>query len=314
MAEVTYEKLQNNIVEEKINGSRVTVTFKCPATDNTFTGTATMPRKDGVGARVKQRAKRNMVYAAKRGFRSLMHNVFGGGVAGTTAGDVASSAVGSGSSSVEYDQKAGVVEAFNIIRDNFAWDESKKAFVDATAMEGMVSDFDRQLRDHPLVSKWDKGVAARMMVEIMAADGNVDDDERDFFEGFITDDTGTVDEMLEKGKLANIELEETTPDSRATMFMLANAMALIDESLDEAEVVRLHEFAVALGIRPEREEEIKNWAAEKVVENTIAGCYEDGSLSDEDKERLNKLAANIGVNEAMVAKLDIRVRKRQGIV
>lgn len=314
MAEVTYEQLQNNIAEEKVNGVTVQVTFKCPATDKTYNASATMPRKDGVGARVKQKAKNELLYAAKRGFRSLMRGVFGGGRAGYAASSVAGSAVGPRGVSVEYDQKAGVVEAFKSIRENFAWDAGQKAFVDASEMEGMTSDFDKQLRDHPLASKWDRGVAARMMVEIMAADGDMGDDEREFFEAFATEETGDIEAMLKKGKLANIEMEETTPDSRATMYMLACAMALTDEVLDEAEQVRLHEFAQALGIRPDREESLKHWASEKVIETTLTACYEDGELDEEERARINKLAEGIGVNEALVAKLDVRVRKRQGIV
>lgn len=315
MPEVTYDQLKNNVVEEKVNGATMHVTFKCPSTDKTFDASAPMPRKDGVGARMKTKAKNEMLYAAKRGFRRLLRGVFGGGAVGRAASNVGSSAVGHGGrASVEYDKKGGVVAAFESIQENFAWDAGRQAYVDATGMEGMVGEFDTQLQNHPLASQWDKGVAARMMAEIIAADGDVGDDEREFFEGFVNDDTGTLNEIIEKGKLSRVELEETTPDSRATMFMLACAVAFSDEELDDAEIARLSEFAEQLGIRPDREKALKQYACEKVIENTLSGYYADGELDEDERISINGMAAGIGVDETLVERLDVRVRKRLGIM
>jgi hypothetical protein len=49
-----------------------------------------------------------------------------------------------------------------------------------------------------------------------------------------------------------------------------------------------------------------------VIENILLGCYADGKLDAAEQERIGKLAVNIGVNEALVAKVDVRVRKRLG--
>jgi hypothetical protein len=42
----------------------------------------------------------------------------------------------------------------------------------------------------------------------------------------------------------------------------------------------------------------------------LSGCYADGKLDDDERKRISKLAHGIGINEALVAKIDVRIRKR----
>jgi len=95
--------------------------------------------------------------------------------------------------------------------------------------------------------------------------------------------------------------------------MLAYAIAMTDEHLDEAEQVRLAEFCKAFGVSQDREDMLRSWAAGKIVESMLRSCYEDGKLDEDERARIEKLAQNIGVNEALVAKMDVQVRKRLGV-
>jgi uncharacterized membrane protein YebE (DUF533 family) len=315
MAEITYERLKNNIAEETVNGSQVSVTFKCPVTEKTHTATATMRASTGAGAKVKSRAKNEVIYAAKRGLRSLLRGVLGGGRAGSVAGNVAASSVPHGGSA-SYDknsQQAAVVDAFRTVARNFAWNQEKQAYIDAETAEVTLSDFDRQLRDHPIEGKWERTVTARMLAEVANADGSVDEEEREFFESALDADLGSLDDLLKQGELSKFELEEVKPDARASMMMLACAMAMTDEVLDPKEQEVLARFAKGLGISLDREEQLRHWAAAKVVETMLEGCYEDGTLDDEERKRIGALATNIGINEGLVAKIDINIRKREGL-
>jgi tellurite resistance protein len=96
------------------------------------------------------------------------------------------------------------------------------------------------------------------------------------------------------------------------MLMLAYAVALADEKLDVREHKRLAQFASAFGMSHERDELMRSWASEKIIENMLLGCYADGTLDAAERERISKLAGNIGVNVALVAKIDVRIRKRLG--
>lgn len=317
MSELTYEKLKNNIAEEEVNGSQVSVTFKCPVTEKLHHAVATMRPSTGAAANVKKQAKNELLYAAKRGLRGLLRGVLGGGRAGAVAGNVAAQSVPNAGAAT-YDkaaQQAAVVQAFEAVIANFAWDEAQKAFVDAESLELALSEFDKQLRDHPITGQWERSVTARMLAEIVAADGKVEDDEREFFADFlVSKETQSLEDLLKKGKLSKLELEECKPDARATMLMLAYAIAMTDENLAAAEQVRLAEFCKALGVSLDREELLRHWAAEKTVENVLSGCYADGEIDDDERKRIDQLAHNIGVNEALVAKLDVSVRKRLGVV
>lgn len=315
MSEITYERLKNNIAEESVNGSQVTVTFKCPVTEKIHHAIATMRPSTGVGAQVKKQVKNELLYSARRGLRSLLRGVLGGGRVGASAGNAVARSVPNAGSPV-FDQAArerAVVEAFESVSREFAWSEEQQAWIDAAEADVMLSDFDKQLRDFPITGQWERSVTARMLAEVVMADGKVTDEEQEFFAEFLNEDTGSLEEVMKQGALSKFELEEVKPDARATMLMVAYAIAMTDEVLDAAEQAALANFARGFGVTLDREEQIRHWAACKVVEEMLQGCYADGTIDAEERKRIEKLAENIGVNEALVAKLDVNIRKRKGL-
>jgi len=283
------------------------VTFRCPVTEKLYHAIATM-RATGAS---QQRTRTEMFTDARRGFRGLLRGVFASAVAGETAVPARNAPA----PTAVFDRAAretAVVEAFEALASQFAWDESRKAYIDAEEARNSLGGFDRQLRDHPLKGKYELVTCGRMLAEIVAADGRVKVQERDFFNSFLSAETGTLEELVKLGRITRLEMEETRPAARATMLMLAYAIAMTDEHLDLREQNTLAKFAKGLGVGLDREETIRHWACEKVVENMLAGCYGDGRLDDAELKRIARLAQNIGVNEALVAKLDVRVRKRMG--
>lgn len=292
MTELSYEKLKRNIAEEEVLGDMLSVTFKCPVTEKIYHAVATLRPASPMS---------HPLETARRGFRTLLGNMLHGERADAATATHDRAAI-----------ERAAVEAFEAVSSHFAWDESRKAFVDAATAEMPLGEFDRQLRDYPLTGEWERNVAARMLAEIVAADGAVTPTERDFFEGFLNSEMGPLDQLVKRGKLSKLDLEECRPASRATLLMLAYAIAMTDEHLDADEQARLAEYGKAFGVSLEREELIRHWAAEKVVENMLFGCYADGRLNDDERTRIEQLAGNIGINQALVAKLDVKVRKRLG--
>ncbi|MCB9892865.1 MAG: hypothetical protein H6839_00280 [Planctomycetes bacterium] len=307
MAAITYERLKNNIAEDEVAGPLVMVTFRCPVTEKLFHSVATM-RESTPG-----RGEARLSDRALGGLQASMHKVFP--PVQETGFDKVSGKPLQARGGTNFDRQAherAVVEAFEAIAPQFAWDSERKAFIDAEEAKNPLCQFDRQLMDHPIDADWERVVAARMLAAVAAADGKISDSERAFFANVLNGATGGLEALQKEGAPSKLELSETRPGTRATMLMLAYALALSDEHLDASEIKLLDKFARALGVNVEREEHIRHWASEKVIENMLAGCYADGRLDADEMKRIEALARNIGVNEALVAKIDVRVRKRLG--
>ena len=315
--DITYEKLANNIAEENAEGGTMHVVFKCPLTDKSFEASAQMRAASGVGARVKQRAKREILQQAKRSIMRGLRGLFGGGRIGSAVGSMGHASMARGSMGASYgktEKQQGVVDAFKSIAGRFAWSDEKSAFVSAADLEGLLSAYDIQLSKGPVESKWDRGVLARMLAEIVASDGTVADEERSFFEAFLTDEIGSLDDLLKRDPLSQTEIDETSAAARETMLMLAWSVALCDEELDEAESKKLRSFAGMLGVDDGRAGELRAAASDKVIENVLDECYADGEFDDDERKRVGELAQGIGVDGDRVAKIDVKLRKRRGIV
>lgn len=315
MSDITYEKLKKNISSETTENSTMKVTFTCAATGNKVVSEATMAQAKGVGASVKKVVKRGLFSAARRSLRGALRGVFGSGVIGNAVQSAASGSVGHGVKA-EYDNDSkhnAVVAAFMTVSKKFAWSSNDNAYVMADHLEGMLSEFDKQMREHPLKNRWDKAVCARVLAEVASADGQIEDEEQEMFNSFLDDDTGSLEEVIKAGGLSKIELDEVTPDSRGTILMLGWTMAFSDEELDDKERERLTEIADMMGFSKDRLTHFMHISAEQVVVSVLEGCYEDGGLDEDEKKRISELAGNIGVNEALVAKLDVKVRMRLGI-
>jgi uncharacterized tellurite resistance protein B-like protein len=306
LSQITYERLKLNIAEEEVRGDQVSVTFKCPVTEKLHHAVAVMrpPVLAPTG-----RPGTGTITPARLAFRGVLRGVFAAAVASQQNARIKPV----GATAVYFDhtsRQTAVVEAFESLAPHFVWDETRKAYIDAEHAQNTLSGFDNQLRTHPITNTYERALAARMLAEIVAADGKVTSAEREFFKTFLSTETGALDDLIRSGRVSKMELEETRPAARATILMLAYGIAMSDERLDAREQNILARFAKGLGVSLDREEQIRHWACEKVVENMLAGCHADGKLDDAERTRIGKLAHGIGINEALVAKIDVRIRKR----
>jgi hypothetical protein len=302
MPDITIDQLRENIAEYSLTNDGVAVTFHCPVSGRVVHAVA--PLRSRARAQGQNSTPTGLINAARHGFTRVFR-----GVLGEQSSAPAPSTVTAGEAEVD----AAIVDAFRGVADQFTWDAEKKVFLDAATAGELMTEFDRQLVDAPIVKRWDRRVTARMLAEIAAADGKVTEEEREFFGDCLNSEVGDLDKLLETEPLNRIELEETTPGVRGTMLMLAFAIAMCDEELAEKELIRAHDLAEMLGLSKDREDELRHCAAEKIIENMLGSCYAHDELTPEAMQRISELGDKIGVNQGLVAKIDVRLRKRRGI-
>ncbi len=323
MSNVTYEQIQPLLTKEELQGSTMSCAFKCPVSDQVVeaNGTVRVQRQDGLAAKAKTSFKRNLLSSVRRSVMGAVSGALGHGIFGRTGREVAGGAMSGVQKNAnqpkmtDVDKQAAVVDAFKSVLSKFAWDAENNRWISAQAAGESLTDFAGQLQDAPVQQKYDVGVLARMLTEIAAADGDIAEEEKAMLYSFLPADMGTVSDLINRPPLSKMELEEVAEGGvRDTMLMLAWAIALTDEQLDDAEQQKLTAFADGLGIDEERRAVLKSYAQKHIVTGAIQQAYADGALQADEKEDLLNLAQGIGLSEEDTERLEIKYRKRMGIV
>lgn len=302
MPDLTYARLQNNIVDESVEDGYVYVSFRCPATGRIHHALTEIKRR----ADETPQGTRALLSVARQGLGHALQSALG-------EGPPVRPANGQSEVADRGALESAVIEAFEAVADQFAWDVARGAFVDIEALESSVCEFDRQLRRSPLTRPNDRRIAAKVLMEVAGSDGKIEESERRLLRSLFSENTMRIDPAAMQRRTSPLELDETSPAVRETILMLAHAIALCDDVMSTAERQRLTELAALLGVNQEHDAELHLWAAEKMLELVLRGCYADGRLDAAERERIGKLAGNMGVNVALVAKIDVRVRTRRGL-
>ncbi|MBW1806846.1 MAG: TerB family tellurite resistance protein [Deltaproteobacteria bacterium] len=320
MAEVTHENIKALIESAKQEGSLMRCTFKCPVSGTLVEAQAGIQKGRGLGDIAKRSVKRSLSWRIRYGISRLVRSALGHGIAGRIAGDVAGSAV-SGTMSKgdqvysEDEKQAAVVQAFLNVSTQFVWDGSRSTWVSSQAAAAVLTDFAKLLNDRPVDQTYDRGVLARMLVEVARADGNLADEEKEFLAGFISSDLGSIDELAKKPLLSPAELAETTGGGvRDTMLMIAWGLACTDKNLAGAETRRLAELAKGFQIGEARTAELKRFAQQFVIDQALDHVYPDGKLDSAAQSEVFQFAQGIGLERSEAERVEIRYRKRNGLV
>ena len=134
----------------------------------------------------------------------------------------------------------------------------------------------------------DKNVFARVLAELAYADGTVSKDEAEFFKNIIPPDQPSLDRLAKSDPVSKVEAEEVTQLVKATIYMVAWVIALIDLNLDPVEEELLMEYSDVFGIQPARREELIKHAKYFVIEQNID--------PDEPRDELFAIADKIKLN------------------
>ncbi len=320
MPEVTYENIQANLVSAEQDGSSMRCGFKCLVSGETFESTGGIQKGQGLGNVARHSVKRSLFSSVRWGIARSVRSALGYGLAGRVAGDVAGTAVGSAmnkhaTSFSEDEKKAAVVQAFENIQSRFAWDAKNNRWMSAQAAGDVLTDFATRLNQAPVTQTYDKGVLARMLMEVSLADGQLAAEEKSFLASFMPPETGGVDVLRDKPPLSGAELAETGKGPvRETLLMIAWCLAFTDKNLAEAEKSVLARFAGGLGIDETRAAELQNWARKFVIDQAMDGVYPDGKFDKSAQTEAYSLAEQIGLDRAEAERVEIRYRKRNGLI
>jgi uncharacterized tellurite resistance protein B-like protein len=294
------------------------VSFRCPVQGTEVSASAPLRKDDSLGSRVADRTKRRIGWGMKSALASTVRRAVGYGMAGSVASSAvygATEGVGNNQSFSEAEQQAAIVQAFESVRSQFAWDAANNRFISAEAAGATQPELTRHLEAAPVVAPYDRGVLARMMAEIAAADGNLEADERNFFSYFITPDMGSLDEIVQRPPLSAAELAESSAGPvRETMLMLCWSLALSDGEVEAEEAARLAQLAEGLAIPKPRADELKGYAQAYLVDSSLGAVYSTGQRDDAAYQQVVAMGRAIGLSDEAIERIDIRFRKRYGLV
>ena len=318
MSQITYEMIQPLIASSNQQGSAMHVVFRCPVSGQTVESRGALQAANTVGNRVTKSAKRSMLYSLRNALSRALRSTLGYGIAGQVASDAARGAMNTSGSNVSYsdsDRQAAMVRAFQSVANQFVWDSQNSRYISAQSAGQVMTDFMQQLNSAPVGAPYDRGILARMLTEVAAADGVLADQERMFLSSFLPPDIGTVDSLAQMPRLSPAELAETSQGAaRETMFMLAWAVAFTDENLSPDEANRLSDFAQGLGLSSERSVQLKSYAQVYLVDHALGGAYPGGQRNPAVHAEVMAMANRIGLDANEAERVDIRFRKRYGLV
>jgi tellurite resistance protein len=318
MSQITYDMIEPLIASSNESGSSMQVVFRCPVAGQTVEARGHLQATKTMGGRAADSAKRSVVYSLRTALSRSIRRAFGYGIAGQVVSDVARGSTSSSASQASYsdsDRKQAMVRAFESVSNQFVWDSANNRYIGAQSAGQVMTDFMQQLETASVTAPYDQGVLARMLTEIACADGTVADEERMFLASFIPAQVGTVDSLAKMQRLSPAELAETVQGtSRETMYMLTWAVALTDEELAPQEEARIAEFATGLGVAPERAAELRRFAQVYLVDHSLGRAYPGGQRDQETHDEVMAMAQRIGLDATEAERVDIRFRKRYGLV
>ncbi|WP_045119625.1 TerB family tellurite resistance protein [Haliangium ochraceum] len=318
MSQSTYEAIQPLIAHSEQQGTSMRVIFRCPASGEEVEATAGLRSGNDLGNRVAQSAKRSLMWSVRSAIASAVRSAFGHGIVSNMAQSATRDAMSAGQQRLTYsdsDKRDAIERAFESVSSQFVWDSEQSRYISSKAAGSSMSEFLTQLGNAPVTAKFDRGVVARMLTEIAAADGSVGDDERAFLAAFIPPDLGTVDDLLRASKVSPAELAETSTGAvRDTMLMLAWAVAYTDEELAPEEAARLEEFASGLAIDGARVAALKSYAQHYLLDQSLQRAYASGQRDAAVHAEAMAMAQRLGIDATEAERADIRFRKRYGLV
>jgi uncharacterized tellurite resistance protein B-like protein len=247
---------------------------------------------------------------------SAVAGAVGSGLIGSVAREAAygaTSGIGTGPSFNKAEKEAAVLEAFKKVRGRFAWKEDAGSFVAVEGAGAQGGAFATRLAEAPVTGKFEREVLARALVHLAAADGHLDDEEKEFMASFVDEELGTVEDLLGAGPPNASEFQGIEDKaSRANVLMVAWALALADEELDPAETERLSTMAEEMDLSVDEAKRARADAQAYVFEQALEQTYEDGKRDPEFHAAAMELATSIGMTVEEAQKADVAYRKRMG--
>ena len=313
--EITYDMIKPLVISAEADGRKMHCEFALPGSDEIFEASVSIPRSRDVGSVVKSQVTRSIVNEVRRGLGRMLRGVFGSGMLGRTARTVVNTASRDQTRSAvnapsAKEKEMATVNAFKRVAGNFAYNEATGGWTKPTdtslaavSTQVEVSPFEKQLSSHPVNTKFGKSVLARVLAHIAYADGNLADEEAEFFKDSIPAEFGDIQSLGQGEPISRIEAEEVDAGIRETVLMLAWTISAVDMDVDPQEEAMLNEYAEKFGISSDRHKELANIGRIHVLEG-----YMTPELSRDD---LFEMASKLGLSNDDAERAKVRWMKRQ---
>jgi hypothetical protein len=136
MDAIRYDQIEPNIGRVAVSGSQVQVSWKCAVSGRQVGESAAYMTADrSLGTQVGASVKRNIVSEIVYGIARFIGNLLGG-VAGRVVSNAAHTAAADvnarATAGVDYSEasrQAAIVNAFDSVKQSFAWDDARRRFV-----------------------------------------------------------------------------------------------------------------------------------------------------------------------------------------
>ncbi|HBP22152.1 MAG TPA: hypothetical protein DEA08_30770 [Planctomycetes bacterium] len=319
MSEIPYASIQPLIADQQVNGSSVRVTFRCPQSGFSVDSSAGIKKGQSLSDVAMASAKRSLWWSLRSTLLRMISSSLGHGVAGRVGRDVGNQFLRQAGQGVQYSNEeiqAAVVDAFTRVQSKFRHDGNQWTAAHGLGAEGApVGDFQRQLQQAMPSEPYDRGVLARLLVEVAKADGQLAAEEERFLSTYLDPSFGTPRQLAQRPNLTAIELDETSAGAvRETLVMLGWALALSDQNLNPGEQARLDEVASGLKVAAGRAAELRSYAANFLVEQALEHAYPSGHRDERAHAAAIALAGKLGLSQEETERADVRFRKARGIV
>ena len=318
MNRYTLQYIEPLIADIQEHGRSLQIVFECPVSGTQVPSRATAARNNSTSNQLKKTTERSMMYAVQRGLSQVIRDVFGHSTLGRVASDITRQTVSSASSQVinrlsKQEKEETIVEAFKGVERQFSWNEEKRLWIASIAVAEIFSDFERQKQQYSVAHPYDIQVLSRMMVEISMADGHLIKSEREWLMLLLNPAQGTLEQIAQFPPLSNPELANCSSGGvRVTMIMIAFAVAMCDEHLDQQELLLLQAMANGLGLSAAEQMNAKKWAQTYILEKAIEyiNISSRGNLRTA-RGLILTLASKIGLSETDALTIEAKVKRRQ---
>lgn len=188
------------------------------------------------------------------------------------------------------------VEAFLSVRHEFEKDGS--AWKSREATEEFISDFERQLKLHPVATRYEGEILTRVLTTLASVDGR-QAEERAFLEQF-----APFLLAQEPAPPSSVELSELEATTKPSIYLLASTLARVDRHRSAQEDAYLRELAKGLGLGADEVKQLDRAAGQFVVEQSVHASDRPS------RQDLEQLARATGLAPDEVERVLVRQRKR----
>lgn len=301
--EITYSSIKSIIQEERFEGGKVYCTFKIEG--EIFEETGFVKSENKGAAKVTRMVKTTAIGRMRSVVLRVLRKAVGGGFAGTMVSMGGAEAIRQQTDGAQFsraDKEKAIVAAFQKVLKNgevYYDDEQQKWRVSKE-----LSAFEKRIQRHPLTIPYDKKILARMLVEMARADGSIAAEEKEFFENFLNEDTGSLGQLMRAPSVSVVECEEVSEEAQKTVFMIVAAVAITDHDFDDSERQKLMEYSEMFDFKDDKRDELLLMAQDYTIETYVKA---KGELTRED---LYAFADRIGMKRDDAERAQIRLEKR----